>query len=124
MYRVGLAYEMGRGVEPDIEKAVKYYRKAAKGNDGTRLQYIPADEGRPVGETRFVKERNAQPRHAGAMYRLGLYYKNRNKKASDADWSEYWFKRAAKAGYEGEDLTEKEKSELLEVIKYQWDDKL
>ena len=44
MFRVGVAYEMGRGVEVNLDKAIEYYQKAANLN------------------------------HSGAMYALGLIY--------------------------------------------------
>ncbi|WRK51913.1 hypothetical protein SD457_15425 [Coprobacillaceae bacterium CR2/5/TPMF4] len=62
LFQVGLAYEIGRGVEENIDKAMDYYQRAAKLN------------------------------HTGALYALGLIYEENSDYHDDHRAIEYYQK--------------------------------
>ena len=68
-YNVGIIYEHGKGVKPDIDQAKKWYEKSAKGGNEK------------------------------AMYNLALLYHSQDgKKPHAIEMAKYWYEKAVEAG--------------------------
>ncbi len=103
-YLIGLMYEYGRGVKPDLDEAIRWYQRAARrglahaqnclGFLYSLGQGLPRD---PEKAREWLYRAAAQG-HAGAQLNLGMLYSCGRGVEQDETLAVYWFKRAADGG--------------------------
>lgn len=104
LYRQGLAYKNGDGVEVDEEKSLECFRKAAwQGNADAQYELGNAYHDGIDGDSDdflAVKwwRKAAEQGHADAQYKLGEAYENGDGVDEDDDEAEKWFTKAAEQG--------------------------
>ncbi len=99
LYRAGFAYEMGYGVEPDFDKAIKYYEQAARGFAFADISRISAAINSGFDQVVTTNSGNGRGGHVEAQYRLALVHQKRNSKSFDLSSAKRWFCEAAKNGH-------------------------
>lgn len=103
-YLVGLMYEYGRGVSPDLHEAVNWYRRAATAglahaqNSLGFLYTLGQGIERDDEQAREWFYRAAGQGHSGAQLNLGLMFCAGRGVTRDERLAVYWFHRAAKGG--------------------------
>ncbi len=104
MYDVAHRYERGRGVDPDLQKAVEWLRKCASaGNPACQARLgILYFEGRGVPQDHRKALALLKPAAAAgipvAEYQLGLMYQYGTGVAQNRDTAMQWYQRALKNG--------------------------
>ena len=101
---LGLMYENGLGVDPDISQAVQWYQRAAKGGNGKAMfnlanmyqdgQGVTQDYAKAV---QFYEEASGQG-VGEADYNLGVMYRNGEGVEEDLQKAAIWFIRSAERG--------------------------
>jgi TPR repeat protein len=98
-YSLGMIYEMGLGVQEDINIAARWYHKAAKQNHDKaqhRLEKL-FDKAR-IEEYRLAAEHNGHSQE-DAQYSLGLIYELGLGVEQNKDIAVKWYKKAAKKNH-------------------------
>ena len=98
LYQVGLAYEVGYGVEPNINKAMEKYDQAARGFAISNISQIVSDVNLGLAPV-LTGVGNDRDGHVKAQYRLGLLYLNRNEKSYDLGFAKRWLCEATRNGH-------------------------
>ncbi|MGD8741986.1 MAG: tetratricopeptide repeat protein [Granulosicoccaceae bacterium] len=103
-YLIGLMYEYGRGVKPNLAEAVAWYRRAAtaglaQAQNSLGFLYT-LGQGVARNDEQACKwfSLAAEQGHAGAQLNLGLLYCSGRGGTMDQDSGVYWFHEAARAG--------------------------
>jgi hypothetical protein len=105
MYEVGRMYELGRGTEPNMSKAIQWYERALKkGQNNARAHLgILYFEGTGVNRDRkravSLLQPAAQAGSPTAQYYLGRMYEQGEGLRRDPNQAIYWYKKAADSGY-------------------------
>jgi TPR repeat protein len=103
-YMIGLMYEFGRGVEPNLAEAIAHYRRAAKAglaqaqNSLGFLYSLGQGIERDHEQACKWLSRAAMQGHTGAQMNLGLVYCAGRGVAKNEPLGVYWFHEAAKGG--------------------------
>lgn len=103
-FKLGLAYDSGDGVLPNIETALEWYTKAAEQGHAEAHYYIALtyDFGDRVIEDNVAAVRSytsaANLDWGPAQSALGLCYENGNGVPADVAKARYWYERAAQNG--------------------------
>ena len=101
---IGVSYDVGEGVAPDVRQAAAWYATAAKlGNPAAMFNLaVCYDTGRGVERdpTQAIAwyEQAANQDYARADYNLGLIYLDGSGVPRDQDRAVYWFRRAYSRG--------------------------
>lgn len=105
MYEVARMYERGRGTEPDIHQAMRWFEQAAnKGQNDARAQlgvlYLDG-EGvkRDTHKALELLKPAAEKGNATAQYNLGQMYEHGEGVRHDLNQARYWYKLAAGNGF-------------------------
>ena len=77
---LGIRYEEGRGVAPDLSRAERLYRRAAAGTPRTTAIYVPSRNGRGHGRVLPARIGFAERGLPEARRRLHLLLRRRNKR--------------------------------------------
>lgn len=103
---LGWMYEKGFGVARSDDDALRWYRRAARGDDalaqanlGRLLLMLQGDEALP--EAREMFERSAVRGEAAGQYNLGLLFFDRASTLRDERGACAWFLKAAQQGHPG-----------------------
>lgn len=104
-FRIGLCYDLGKGVQEDEREAVYWYRKAADGGN-VRAQYCLGecfDYGHGVPKDTAAADRwfmtAAEQGDAMAEYKVGMRYTASYNMPGNLDKAFVWFQKAAEQGY-------------------------
>lgn len=104
MYEVGRMYELGRGTEPDMKKAVQWYERALnKGQNNARahlgvLYYEGTGVNRDLKKAVGLLQPAAQAGNPTAQFYLGRMYEQGEGLRHDPNQAMYWYKQAANGG--------------------------
>lgn len=101
MNNLGVLYDKGQGVEPDLGRALFWFAKAAQGGHASGMSNYGRmlDQGRgiaadPVQAARWF-DQAARKDQAEAQYNLGLHYEHGRGVARDERAAAAWYSRAA-----------------------------
>ena len=120
-YNLGVAYTIGEGVEPDMNKALSLFHQTAE--EGCHSSQVNLGWAYKQEERRDDKKAATWLQHAAykgvpsAMYGLGIMYRYaREGFVKDMAKAIVWFRAAARAGHQGateelEALVEEEEEE-------------
>jgi TPR repeat protein len=104
-FRIGLAYEVGAGVQQDYSQAVRWYRQAADHGNSSAQNNLGAMYGRGLGVSQSDSEamrwylRAASDGHPAAENNVGtMFATGQGVKTSDED-ALFWYRKAAKQHY-------------------------
>lgn len=108
-YRLARAYETGEGIEADLHKAVKWYKRSGRPKSGQTPVYIAPVGGQSYGWVLNVTTGQASPGDPRAQFRLGEMYREGEGLRKSRSRARKWLKRAAAQGHE-------EAAQLLEKL--------
>lgn len=106
MYKVGLRYENGEGVEQNSEMAAAWYEESAEGGNRDAMYTIATLYERGEGVDQDYEkaaewyEKAAEAGDAVAMHNIGLCYAVGKGVQQDKQLAAQWLKKSADAGYE------------------------
>jgi TPR repeat protein len=95
--QLGLRYDEGRDIKPDLKKAVRYYAQAAA-DEGKRTAFYSPPIGKEKNGMIEFDSQPAQPGYPEAMVRLGLMYAQGRGVRKNFNQAENWFLWAASLG--------------------------
>lgn len=105
MYEIARMYELGRGTEPDMTKAVQWYEQAFnKGQNNARahlgvLYFEGSGVTRDIKKAISLLQPAAQAGNPTAQYYLGHMYEQGVGLRHDINQAIFWFKKAANSGH-------------------------
>jgi hypothetical protein len=105
MYEVGRMYELGRGTEPNMQKAVQWYERALnKGQNNARahlgvLYYEGSGVNRDLKKAIGLLQPAAEAGNPTAQFYLGRMYEQGEGLRRDLNLAIHWYKKAADSGY-------------------------
>lgn len=105
MYEVGRMYELGRGTEPNMTKAIQWYERALqKGQNNARahlgvMYFDGSGVKRNLKRAVSLLEPAARAGSPTAQYYLGRMYERGEGLRRDPNQASYWYKKAADSGY-------------------------
>lgn len=103
--KLGQAYQYGRGLPQDYQKALHWYEKAASQGEAEAQRPLGAlyEMGRGVakdfGKAAFWYEKAAEQGLARAQVNLGILYENGQGVEKDLEKALFWYQKAADQGY-------------------------
>lgn len=105
MYNIGQMYELGRGTEPNANKAVQWYERAInKGQNNARahlgaMYFDGSGVKRDLQKALGLLNPAAKQGSATAQYYLGRMYEHGQGVRRNIALAIYWYKQAANNGY-------------------------
>ena len=100
-YYIGLYYQLGKGVQKDLDQAIYWYEKAALKKDKNALYHLAMilikQENRDMKNVAKLLEQAASLDHPHAQYNLAVMYQKGDGVIENANKALFWYEKAASA---------------------------